>query len=246
MNPTEDKCNYCARPQNEQMSLLIYRDGINPDTLKTVRYFRLKLPVCSVCYNKTLSGQSPSTGHSPARLVMDASIKLVTGLRRKLSRHNLSVAAECRDRLGHISEQYDAVWLSVQQRIDFLSTAPAPAKRHGRVGIANDVRMLNAASRNLFIARDRISKVIEIEYDEARRAANAFIRREWVRGHVFRRAKWKCECCGGEPSEIDHIVPVIRGGENTLENLQALCKPCNASKAHKDPCPRVKSGARTP
>ena len=27
--------------------------------------------------------------------------------------------------------------------------------------------------------------------------------------------------------EIDHIVPRSRGGANSLDNLQALCRPCN-------------------
>ena len=29
---------------------------------------------------------------------------------------------------------------------------------------------------------------------------------------------------------IDHIVPVRRGGDNTRDNLQLLCRSCNTSK----------------
>ena len=36
-----------------------------------------------------------------------------------------------------------------------------------------------------------------------------------------------CETCGWERAET---YPHILGGEDTLENLRTLCKPCNSSK----------------
>ena len=33
---------------------------------------------------------------------------------------------------------------------------------------------------------------------------------------------------------IDHIVPFSRGGTTTLENLQALCGPCNLAKGNRE------------
>lgn len=33
--------------------------------------------------------------------------------------------------------------------------------------------------------------------------------------------------------EIDHIVPISIGGNDTLENKQALCKKCNIKKSNK-------------
>ena len=44
-------------------------------------------------------------------------------------------------------------------------------------------------------------------------------------------AKGKCPCCGKRRKlELDHIKPVSRGGTSNLENLQPLCRRCNASK----------------
>jgi hypothetical protein len=49
---------------------------------------------------------------------------------------------------------------------------------------------------------------------------------------VMKRDNYTCRLCrkpGGE-LEVDHITPVSRGGGNTMDNLQTLCKPCNRGK----------------
>jgi 5-methylcytosine-specific restriction endonuclease McrA len=34
---------------------------------------------------------------------------------------------------------------------------------------------------------------------------------------------------------IDHIIPLVRGGRNSKDNIQLLCPPCNMEKSGKDP-----------
>jgi hypothetical protein len=57
---------------------------------------------------------------------------------------------------------------------------------------------------------------------------------------VLARDRWTCCSCGrsaqqdGVLLEVDHIVPRSRGGTNTLENLQTLCKKCNLGKSNRD------------
>lgn len=55
------------------------------------------------------------------------------------------------------------------------------------------------------------------------------------RGDVLERDGWRCVYCGvaGVPLELDHVIPKSRGGEHSLENLVAACKPCNSSKGAK-------------
>lgn len=59
-----------------------------------------------------------------------------------------------------------------------------------------------------------------------------------VRYEVLKRAKYKCELCGisaeEKALEVDHIVPKNLGGEDSINNYQALCYSCNASKGDRD------------
>lgn len=42
-----------------------------------------------------------------------------------------------------------------------------------------------------------------------------------------------CLSCGIDEITVDHVVPLVRGGANTIDNLQPLCKKCNFSKGSK-------------
>lgn len=205
---------------------------MRPKTLKTIRLFRLKMPICSTCFNKAISGISPDSQENLAFMVMQETESLIQGLKRRIGGRNLEAARVELTRLNVLCEQFDAVWLSIQQRMDFIAQAPGSTKRHARAVISTEVRRMNAARHGLCAARRILSKVIETDYDEARRAAKAFISKEWVRQTIFHRHGWKCATCPEVNGiTIDHIVPVIRGGQNTLENLQPLCRSCNARKA---------------
>lgn len=59
-----------------------------------------------------------------------------------------------------------------------------------------------------------------------------------VRFIVMRGDNFRCRLCGqtqgDDPStklEVDHIKAWIKGGETVLENLQTLCRKCNAGKS---------------
>lgn len=49
---------------------------------------------------------------------------------------------------------------------------------------------------------------------------------------VFERDGNKCRYCHTEsgPFEVDHILPISRGGKNRLSNLAVSCRTCNRSK----------------
>lgn len=52
-----------------------------------------------------------------------------------------------------------------------------------------------------------------------------------IRKAVFERDEYRCARCGGFLDlEVDHIVPLILGGEDSLENYQTLCGQHNRKK----------------
>ncbi len=55
------------------------------------------------------------------------------------------------------------------------------------------------------------------------------------RYQVFQRDLFTCRICkrSGVPIEVDHIIPVSRGGSDLIENLQTLCIPCNRGKSNR-------------
>jgi hypothetical protein len=44
-----------------------------------------------------------------------------------------------------------------------------------------------------------------------------------------------CQHCGTSagPMEYDHVIPYSLGGDNSVENIQLLCRRCNASKSNR-------------
>lgn len=55
-----------------------------------------------------------------------------------------------------------------------------------------------------------------------------------VRYQIFKRDLGKCQLCGKTASDdaivVDHIVPVVMGGDNDISNLRLLCRQCNHGK----------------
>ncbi len=60
---------------------------------------------------------------------------------------------------------------------------------------------------------------------------------------VFERDGWRCQGCGRKTPrklrgtyddlapELDHIIPLSKGGEHSYRNTQLLCRGCNAAKS---------------
>ena len=62
-----------------------------------------------------------------------------------------------------------------------------------------------------------------------------------LRYNVFHRDYHKCVSCGRNPAtdssvelQVDHIIPLSKGGETIESNLQTLCKECNIGKSDRE------------
>ena len=62
---------------------------------------------------------------------------------------------------------------------------------------------------------------------------------DWASRHVsattrvelLKKAEHKCQACGStEKLEVDHVLPISKGGDGRIENLQILCRSCNRKK----------------
>ncbi|MCL2014812.1 MAG: HNH endonuclease [Defluviitaleaceae bacterium] len=61
-----------------------------------------------------------------------------------------------------------------------------------------------------------------------------------LRYDILERDGYKCKICGstakdGAKLEVDHIIPIAKGGKTIKENLQTLCEICNSGKRDKIP-----------
>lgn len=56
-----------------------------------------------------------------------------------------------------------------------------------------------------------------------------------IRKRVFERDNFTCKYCGqvGGKLEVDHMLPISRGGTNDLSNLVTACQHCNRQKHDK-------------
>jgi ATP adenylyltransferase len=59
-----------------------------------------------------------------------------------------------------------------------------------------------------------------------------------IRYNVLKRAKHRCELCGGREDQValhvDHIIPRSKGGSDDISNFQVLCVTCNTNKRDTD------------
>jgi len=74
-------------------------------------------------------------------------------------------------------------------------------------------------------------KIKDLNNKEPRLIAQKFIGKKKVRLFIFNRDGNKClKCLKKEKLQLDHIIPISKGGKNILSNLQTLCNSCNSIK----------------
>lgn len=81
----------------------------------------------------------------------------------------------------------------------------------------------------------RIPRVIQlVHFDRVPRRDVRFTRR-----NIFFRDRNRCQYCGKVFSQselnLDHVVPLSRGGQSSWDNVVCACMPCNSRKGNRTP-----------
>ncbi|HEX6853357.1 MAG TPA: HNH endonuclease [Candidatus Polarisedimenticolaceae bacterium] len=92
----------------------------------------------------------------------------------------------------------------------------------------------------------RIPRVIQLlHYDRVPRREVRFTRR-----NIFYRDRNRCQYCGRvfaqQELNLDHVVPLSRGGASTWENVVCACIACNSRKGNRTPLEARMTLRRTP
>ena len=130
-----------------------------------------------------------------------------------------------------------AVWdfKKSQPTINDMSIFPSEINFHtyfNRFGSWKNALKEFVEYNNNGIAKDKIEILPQ---RKSRKTINNSLRYE-----IMKRDSFKCCICGKSPAneigvmlEIDHIIAVTKGGDNSIENLQTICKNCNIGKLNK-------------
>jgi hypothetical protein len=48
---------------------------------------------------------------------------------------------------------------------------------------------------------------------------------------------WRCAYCGERPARLirEHMIPTVRGGDDSIENIVPACVRCNVRKSYRTP-----------
>lgn len=136
---------------------------------------------------------------------------------------------------------FDNKCLSRLQEFNSLKQYPLSSSIHKDISAMFDKNEVSE-----FVAKDLLERlalwgIIPVETCIGCKTENAKYGRCPIsnskRYDVLKRDKFQCVLCGASGSEanleVDHIVPVSRGGTNDMKNLRCLCFKCNRGKQDK-------------
>ena len=96
------------------------------------------------------------------------------------------------------------------------------------------------ANQLLYVAISRAKKkIIFVNNDDIYEKGGRKILTEASKNAIASRDGYKCQMCGDEKEdirefEVDHKTPLKKGGTNSANNLQILCKKCHKAKTKRD------------
>lgn len=152
-------------------------------------------------------------------------------------------------RAEHGWEGYGIYWALIEMMFESTDTALYHDKIKGIAFSCNiDITLLQSVintciREGLFVSDDDMFWSESFLPRDKYRQKKRFIRlyetdvKLWyqIRNIVFKRDNYTCQYCGkrGGKLEVDHIIPISKGGTNDIENLATSCRKCNRQKYNK-------------
>lgn len=106
-------------------------------------------------------------------------------------------------------------------------------------GRNHETNLIQLNKRHYNIITNEISKIVNMPSKDKQKIERNKMTPK-LREEILERDNYTCQICGisqeDEPHlllEVDHIVPIAKGGLTVPENLQTLCWKCNRSKGAK-------------
>ena len=89
----------------------------------------------------------------------------------------------------------------------------------------------------LFVEDVEFNSIIPIDYEKREKEIKRFSIPKELRYKILKRDRFTCQSCGARAPEVelevDHKIPVSKGGTDDESNLITKCKDCNRGKSNK-------------
>jgi len=86
----------------------------------------------------------------------------------------------------------------------------------------------------IFLEEILPNSIIPLDYEKKENKNNRSSLPKALRHKILKRDRFTCQACGARSPdvelEVDHKLPVSRGGTDEESNLTTLCKDCNRGK----------------
>ena len=168
---------------------------------------------------------------------------MAAAAKRKWKQRNKEKVLASRAADAERAKQRAALWYKQNKERALLASADYQRRHRERVRLNQSAwRERNVEKKRAYDARywrDNIEATLARNAKRRARkngAGGAFTSAD-IRA-LREKQRGRCAICKNKLESVfhrDHIMPLTRGGSNSIENIQLLCVPCNLSKGAKDP-----------
>lgn len=154
----------------------------------------------------------------------------------------LTMAGKCNDNgIIYLTRDipYNEEMLATLMRrpINTIRLALNEFQKLGMIDIKNNfIALLNWEKHQNIEGLKKISEQSKVRSQNYRKRLNAVGGYDYYQhyDYIFKRDSGSCVYCNSKDDLcIDHLIPLIQGGDNEPDNLVLACKPCNSGKSGK-------------